>query len=1376
MTTPPKHHPGRLRLNRAGIVNVWYYYDTEFTLSGGRLILRGSNGSGKSRALEMLLPFLLDGDRRRMDATGSGKVRLEDLMRTGAGEQHNRLGYLWLELTRSPVTGEQPRHLTLGAQVRFSASTGEAKVRYFVTPLRVGTELPLLGADRMPLSRDELTRLVGADQITDRAETHRERVQSQVFGLTGHAGKDRYAGLLELLRTLRSPDVGNRIEEGRLPQILSDALPPLSEAALAQAGERLDGLTETRAAQQRLATANGHLTEFLRTYRKYATGVVRAAALRAQRSAGVADDAMKAHDHAHTTLHALVEEHTLAGEKVAELSDRAEELSRTIDGIRDSTEYAGLRDLEDREAKVTALGKAADTALLAAAAARLAEEKAAADADDRAGELADSAERAAQAMEEARSALEDAGMTVVLPVPVGVTLSAPPTESELIRTHKDTEPESAVRRQPLSVAVAPADPSGVAAQVSLIQEAAKQRGVHAVARREQAAEVEKKAKAVESAEERAADAAAALVTEREAEETAWAARDDAARALGAAWRVWVANPQTVHLLPGTDWEKYPISRLLQDPDALCGDEPADDLTPLDQTAQRAAEPARTALSDRLADLRSEESAARAEEHRLTVERDALHSAVDPDPPTPGWVRSGEWPLWRAVEFADSVPETDRAGLEGALLASGLLTATVTADGSVTAADGDLLVRADGPLAARSADRVLVPVESAPPAVAAILGRIALGDPGHPVSVGVDGTWRNGPLHGRHHPPMARYVGAAARAAARAARLAEIAADLARIAAGRERRRTLTKELTDRQRDLNSHVRTAPTSHTLTTAHALAKAATTRAAHVEKEATRRREAAQELRAEWSAQLKRHRAVCADFGLPSTADELSTVIARTTTAIRECRQAVTDVNAVGTAMRRHASAMDEVVDQRRNRTEAETRAEGDWSDWHAEASRLAATRATIGADAARIKRELAAAELDLKTCRGQLKTGRAGLEELAGRKGAAEAAVTASKATLRETERALDHEWRRFGSVLRLPGLAEAALDVADLPQPLSTVTPGDVRTVAEKVVSLLRSRPSADVDETAVARAQQTLERELAGGFDIIPSIRDGVHTVAIADGTGRHTVVGAAAELRRRHEEGQAALSSREQEVFTEFVLGGIADELRQRLGQAEDLIRAMNESLKTIHTSHGIGVRLHWRLTDAAKTDIGRIRRLVSTADVIRTPEQSAELTELLKNRVGERFALDESAGYTTHLREALDYRAWHEVEVVITGPEPGRERKISRRAKLSQGETRFVSYVALFAAADAYLSGLPDASSPLRLLLLDDAFAKVDDQTIAVLMGLLVRLDIDFVMTGHALWGCYPEVPSLDCYEIRRGDDSPAATIHIHWDGRNKHLRATG
>lgn len=234
--TPAKHHPYRWRLNRGGIVNVWFYFDSEFSIAGGRIIWRGTNGAGKSRALEMLLPFLIDADRRKMDATGAGKVRLEDLMKAGGDEQPNRLGYLWVELVRAHENGES-EYLTLGALVRFSRSTAEAKAWYFTTPLRVGVDLVLLDQQRVPLAREKLAELIGSDRITDSPEAHRERVRSTVFMLTGESGRERYAGLLQLLHTLRSPDVGNRIEEGKLPAIVSEALPPLSETALNSAGE-----------------------------------------------------------------------------------------------------------------------------------------------------------------------------------------------------------------------------------------------------------------------------------------------------------------------------------------------------------------------------------------------------------------------------------------------------------------------------------------------------------------------------------------------------------------------------------------------------------------------------------------------------------------------------------------------------------------------------------------------------------------------------------------------------------------------------------------------------------------------------------------------------------------------------------------------------------------------------------------------------------------------------------------------------------------------------------------------------------------------------------------------------------------------------------
>ena len=49
----------RWKLNRAGILNVYQYGDETIDLAGGRLLLRGVNGSGKSTAMNMLLPFLI---------------------------------------------------------------------------------------------------------------------------------------------------------------------------------------------------------------------------------------------------------------------------------------------------------------------------------------------------------------------------------------------------------------------------------------------------------------------------------------------------------------------------------------------------------------------------------------------------------------------------------------------------------------------------------------------------------------------------------------------------------------------------------------------------------------------------------------------------------------------------------------------------------------------------------------------------------------------------------------------------------------------------------------------------------------------------------------------------------------------------------------------------------------------------------------------------------------------------------------------------------------------------------------------------------------------------------------------------------------------
>ena len=64
----------RWRPRRAGIINLYEYANQVFDFAGGRLLLRGHNTSGKTKALELLLPFCLDGDisPKKLDPFGAG--------------------------------------------------------------------------------------------------------------------------------------------------------------------------------------------------------------------------------------------------------------------------------------------------------------------------------------------------------------------------------------------------------------------------------------------------------------------------------------------------------------------------------------------------------------------------------------------------------------------------------------------------------------------------------------------------------------------------------------------------------------------------------------------------------------------------------------------------------------------------------------------------------------------------------------------------------------------------------------------------------------------------------------------------------------------------------------------------------------------------------------------------------------------------------------------------------------------------------------------------------------------------------------------------------------------------------------------------------
>ncbi|HUC23194.1 MAG TPA: TIGR02680 family protein [Streptosporangiaceae bacterium] len=1369
---PPRRFDDRWRLCRAGIVNVWFYLDNEFSLSGGRMILRGTNGSGKSRALEMLLPFLLDADRRRMDATGAARVSLDELMRTGAQGQSNRTGYLWLELTRP---GE---YLTVGALVRHSQSASTTKVWYFTTPLRVGEGLSLMSAAREPLSRDALTELIGAERITESAQAHRDHIRALVFGLHGDAGRDRYDGLLQLVHTLRAPDVGNRIDEGRLPQILLESLPPLQDEALSRAGEQLDGLTDTRLAQQRLEDSAREVDNFLGVYRRYAAETLRG---RAEETLAAATTVTEARNRAAERAGELasLEKESVHREAAAQqLAEERSEIEAALQAIEKREIFKTADDLVQRDQKVAELARSADRALAEAGRGRDHHARAVQDAGRALSELRAATSEAATALAATRYALADAGLPAAgLPVEIRTVEHEPDAGSALLRVQRDGDPQPVARPAAARATVIPTDLDAAQDTARAAAASAAERLGLAQRRLQEARRLQQAEQQVLRMEAEAGQLRATAEEDAQAADDYAATRDAAAVALAEDWRAWCRDPQTTQLLGETGWATHPLlGPLLRDAGVLAGDD-GTTLDELDELADVAARPPRAAVARARADLDRAAADDRDRGAELRAERADLAAERDPKPAEPPWLdagRGGE-PLWRCVDFADHLDDGQRAGLEGSLLAAGLLSAIIQPDGTVLAADGELLISPGTMRPERSLAGALHadPAASLPAAtITSVIAAIGYNDPAAVTTVSADGHWRNGPLRGRHVAAKARHVGAAARAAHRLERIAQIEAELAAQAARAELREQRRAELDRTVAGLDALVRAAPRTSELFAARRVAAESATRARHTAARAKREAELAQKKRATWAGELTAHQATCAHLGLPSGTDALDGAAAAAGRARDSGTRLGRELSRVDDSVRRHQEQLRRVADAEAVRDDTELDAGETWSRWHAEASALAAQHEAIDLSIEQAQAELTQArEAEARATRDFNEASQAVIQ-LGPKLGAAREANRRAAEDVDGQLSRMVGMGHRFNRSIALPGLAAAAtadrLTGIVQPDQLEQVTAAANAVLAK--VTRVRQVPSVN----SVLNAFRDFDREVSGQLDLRYWLDDEVLVVEVAGAGDERTLAGAARTLAARVQSGRAALTEREREVFTRFVLGGVAEELRRRVNQASQLVDAMNTSLKGIRTSNGIGVRLSWSLREEHAA-LGRILELVATSDAVRSEAQNAELTELLRTRVEVFHSADPSSGYAAHLAAAMDYRQWHEVNVTILGPDEGQQRRLSRRAKLSQGETRFVSYVTLFAAADGYLTSLGDDGRALRLILLDDAFAKVDEATVAELMGLLVTLDLDFVMTGHALWGCFPQVPRLDVYEVRRSNGSSAVTTHVHWDGHNRHLRST-
>jgi uncharacterized protein (TIGR02680 family) len=1322
---------------RTGLVDIFYYDYQEFWFRDGRVLFRGNNGTGKSKVLALTLPFLLDGDLSpsRVEPDGDRDKKMEWNLLLG-GKHEERTGYTWLEFGRVAENGER-LYLTVGCGLRAVRGRGIADRWFFVTSQRPGQDLFLIGASGTVLTRDRLSEAIGASgQVTQRAEQYRRLLDEHLF----HLGAGRYEALVNLLIQLRQPQLSKRPDEGRLSQALTEALAPLDQAVLSDIAAAFHDLEHQREQLAGMRETSKHVRRFTDRYRRYA-------AVAARRQARALRSEHAAYEQQQRDLAGIRSEISTAtaGEQAASaaLGAAASELATQNAAREELAADPRMKNLDDAERYAAEAAAASNRAATAAAQAeavvtdRAAKRAAASSAAD--ASRAD-VETAAAALTEAggNGGIDGAAVFGPLMLPDG------PYRPAQIESVKKDLADLADRR---------------ARSVAHVTRLAEEVVSYERKRREAREAVSRCEAARDAAGDTLAGARRELDGNTARHVTHWREYAGRARALGLAG-LDVPDPDEIGL---ADWA-----------------ETADGPHPAEQALRSASAAAQRCLA------RDGAEAARALEEAenalrvLDEERAGLESGGLTRPPVPYTRGEGSRErrpgaaLWQVTDFAAGLTADQKAGLEAALEASGLLDAWLTPDGRLLDPDTRDVIAVPGPAIENSIAGLLVPaVDASDPqasalsaeVIAAVLGAVSAIERADGPYATCGGRWGLGPLRGSWAKDNAAYIGHGAREEARHRRLAELALliDTATSAVGSAE--AAVGAVAARQAALDSLLAAAPTDSDLRAAHAGVNAAA-QALHVARTAVESAESD----LGWAERdlgeaVAARDAAAADTGCPP---ELAGLRAATA-AVESYRVAAAELTA---ALRVHAALLEALAEWSRELA----RAEGEMHRLAEEAQRAAVraaqerqradeVRAAIGVTVEQLKERLEGvrariAELDVVKERAEMDY-RAATE----RRARAEGQEITLAEKLNEAQVRRDSavaELRRFART----GLLGAACE-AEIPDTAAEWAADPAVRLARRVEQLL-----ADVDDDD--QSWRRIQDEISGRFS---ELKDALtrHGHEAAASLGDWLVVTIAFQgvartpgelsglLAEEISYRERVLTARQREVIENHLINDVASHLQQLISDAEAQVAQMNSELRDRPTATGMVLRLRWEVRQDGPDGLAAARsRLLRQESELWSPADREAVGDFLNRQIEAVRAEDEHATWAELLSRALDYRHWH--HFLIERFQDGRWRSATGPA--SGGERVLTVSVPLFAAASAHYRSAH--SHCPRLIMLDEAFAGVDDSARGQFLGLLAAFDLDVAMTSEREWGFYATVPGIATHNLVRRDGIDA--VHVttwEWDG---------
>nr|WP_297934317.1 TIGR02680 family protein [uncultured Lachnoclostridium sp.] len=264
----------RWQMNRIGLLDFWYYDEEEFYFLDGRMLLRGSNGSGKSVTMQSFIPLLLDGNMRpeRLDPFGSNARKMKNYLLEENDVREERTGYLYMEFKRQDTDA----YLTIGIGMR-ARRNKELDTWYFciLDGRRANKDFPLYkaGKTKLSLTKQELKNRIGdGGRVMETQREYMEMVNKQIFGFDT---MEEYKELIDLLIQLRTPKLSKDFKPSILNEILGNSLAPLSEDDLRPMSEAIENMDNLKMDLDGLKESFQAVNKIKREYEKYNQAVLR---------------------------------------------------------------------------------------------------------------------------------------------------------------------------------------------------------------------------------------------------------------------------------------------------------------------------------------------------------------------------------------------------------------------------------------------------------------------------------------------------------------------------------------------------------------------------------------------------------------------------------------------------------------------------------------------------------------------------------------------------------------------------------------------------------------------------------------------------------------------------------------------------------------------------------------------------------------------------------------------------------------------------------------------------------------------------------------------------------------------------------------------